>query len=99
MTYSICHLRTAKSIWNTLCIQYDGTAALLESRKINLVRQYEKLISLKGETLSQVHQHFNCLLVDFKTIGTVYSNSGIVTKFMEALPESWEMSTDIRLSL
>ena len=67
--HSVCHLRTAKDIWNTLCIQYEGTIALLESRKINLVRQYEKFISMKGETLSQVHQRFNYLLIDLKTIG------------------------------
>ena len=64
-----------------------------ESRKINLVRQYEMFISTKGETLSQVHQRFNCLLIDLKTVGTVYSNSEVITKFMDALPESWSNYT------
>jgi len=36
--HSVCHLRSAKDIWNTLCIQYEGTSVLLESRKIHLVR-------------------------------------------------------------
>ena len=89
----VCHLRSAKDIWNTLCIQYEGTSALLESRKIRLVRQYEKFICMKGETLSQVHQRFNCLLIDLKTIGTIYPNSEVVTKFMESLPKSWETYT------
>ena len=83
--HSICHVKTSKEIWDTLCIQYEGTDSLTESRKINLVRQYEMFISTKGETLSQVHQRFNCLLIDLKTVGTVYSNSVVVTKFMEAL--------------
>jgi hypothetical protein len=91
--HSVCHLRSAKDIWNTLCVQYEGTSALLESRKIHLVRQYEKFICMKGETLSQVHQRFNCLLIDLKTIGTIYPNSEVVTKFMESLPESWETYT------
>ena len=89
----VCHLRTAKDIWNTLCIQYEGIAALLESRKINPIRQYEKLISMKGETPSHVHQRFHCLLIDLKIIGTIYPNSTIVTKFVEALPESWQTYT------
>jgi len=89
----VCHLRSAKDIWNTLCIQYEGTADFLESRKINLVSQYEKFISMKGETLSQVHQRFNCLLIDLNSIRTIYPNSEIVTKFMESLPESWETYT------
>ena len=48
---------------------------------------------MKGETLSQVHQQFNCFLIGLKTIGTIYPNSEVVTKFMESLPESWETYT------
>ncbi|KAJ9547135.1 hypothetical protein OSB04_019678 [Centaurea solstitialis] len=91
--HSVCHLRSAKEIWETLCVQYEGTAVLMESRKIFLVRQYESFIHQKDETLSQLHQRFNCLLIDLKTIGTTYSNSEVVTKFMEALPEHWEIYT------
>ena len=89
----VCHLKTSKERWDTLRIQYEGTDSVIESRKINLVRQYEMFISTKGETLSQVHQRFNCLLIDLKTVGIVYSNSEVVTKFMEALPESWSNYT------
>ena len=48
----VCHLKTSKEIWDTLRIQYEDTDSLIESRKINLVRQYEMIISTKGETLS-----------------------------------------------
>ncbi|KAJ9544864.1 hypothetical protein OSB04_024571 [Centaurea solstitialis] len=89
----VCHLRSAKEIWNTLCVQYEDTAVLMESRKIFLVRQYECFIHQKDETLSQTHQRFNCLLIDLKTIGTIYSNSEVITKFMDALPEHWEIYT------
>ncbi|KAJ9544835.1 hypothetical protein OSB04_024542 [Centaurea solstitialis] len=91
--HSVCHLRSAKEIWDTLCVQYEGTAVLMESRKIFLVRQYESFIHQKDETLSQLHQRFNCLLIDLMTIGTIYPNSEVVTKFMEALPERWEIYT------
>ncbi|KAJ9552681.1 hypothetical protein OSB04_016726 [Centaurea solstitialis] len=77
----VCHLRTAKEIWNTLCVQYEGTAVLMESRKIFLVRQYKSSIHQKGETLSQTHQRFNFLFIDLKTIGTSYSNSEVITKY------------------
>src|SRR5581483_11235259 len=101
--HSISKLKTAKEIWNTLCVQYEGADALIESRKIHLIRQYEKFIAAKGETLSQTHQRFNCLLTDLKTFDIVYSNSQVITKFMEALPDHWEnytmclkMSKDIK---
>ena len=50
--HSVCHLKASKEIWDTLRIQYEGADSLLESRKINLVRQYEMFISTMGETLS-----------------------------------------------
>ena len=31
---------------------------------------------------------FNCLLIDLKAVGIVYSNSEVITKFMEALHKS-----------
>ncbi|KAJ9541715.1 hypothetical protein OSB04_028221 [Centaurea solstitialis] len=76
--HSISKLKIAKEIWDTLCIQYEGVDTLIESKKIHLIRQYEK---------------FNCLLIDLKTYGIVYSNSQGITKFMEALPEYWETYT------
>ena len=59
--HAVCHLKTSRDIWNTLCVQYVGTNSILESRKINLVQKYEMFIYGKNETLSQVHQRFNCL--------------------------------------
>ncbi|KAJ9544126.1 hypothetical protein OSB04_023833 [Centaurea solstitialis] len=76
--HSTCHLKTF---------------VLMESRKIFLVCQFENFIHIKGETLSQTHQRFNCLLIDLKTISTKYSNSEVITKFMESLPEHWKMYT------
>ncbi|KAJ9566440.1 hypothetical protein OSB04_002406 [Centaurea solstitialis] len=61
--------------------------------KIHLIRQYEKFIAVIGETLSQTHQRFNCLLIDLKTYDVTYSKSQVVTKFIEALSEYWETYT------
>ncbi|KAJ9545067.1 hypothetical protein OSB04_024774 [Centaurea solstitialis] len=36
---------------------------------------YEKFIAVKGKTLSQTHQRFNCLLIDLKTYDVSFSNS------------------------
>ncbi|KAJ9557485.1 hypothetical protein OSB04_012099 [Centaurea solstitialis] len=91
--HSISKLKTAKEIRHTLCIQYEGADALVESRKIHLIRQYEKFIAAKGETLAQTHQRFNGLLIDLKTYDVTYSNSQVIIKFMEALPEYWEKYT------
>ncbi|KAJ9544936.1 hypothetical protein OSB04_024643 [Centaurea solstitialis] len=93
VVFSLCLVLYTIISNSTLCIQYEGADALIESRKIHLIRQYEKFIAVKGETLSQIHQRFNCLLIDLKTYDVAYSKSQVVTNFMEALPEYWETYT------
>ncbi|KAI3707057.1 hypothetical protein L6452_25245 [Arctium lappa] len=88
--HSIMHLKTSKEMWETICVQYEGTTEIQETRKINLVRQYESFIAGKNESLSDVHQRFNCLIIDLRTIGRTYSNSEVLKKFLECLPESWD---------
>ncbi|KAI3681330.1 hypothetical protein L6452_36121 [Arctium lappa] len=73
--HSIMHLKTSKEIWETICVQYEGTTEIQETRKINLVRQYESFIDGKNESLSDIHQRFNCLIIDLRTVGRTYSNS------------------------
>ncbi|KAI3697975.1 hypothetical protein L6452_31082 [Arctium lappa] len=88
--HSIMHLKTSKEMWETICVQYEGTTEIQETRKINLVRQYESFIAGKNESLSDIHQRFNCLIIDLRTVGRTYSNSEVLTKFLESLPESWD---------
>ncbi|KAI3678411.1 hypothetical protein L6452_37702 [Arctium lappa] len=88
--HSIMHLKTSKEMWETICVQYEGTTEIQETRKINLVRQYESFIAGKNESLSDVHQRFNCLIIDLRTVGRTYSNSEVLTKFLECFPESWD---------
>ncbi|KAI3707468.1 hypothetical protein L6452_26018 [Arctium lappa] len=88
--HSIIHLKTSKEMWETICVQYEGTTEIQETRKINLVRQYESFIAGKIESLSDIHQRFNCLIIDLRTVGRTYSNSEVLTKFLECLPESWD---------
>ncbi|KAI3669276.1 hypothetical protein L6452_40504 [Arctium lappa] len=88
--HSIMHLKTSKEMWETICVQYEGTTKIQETRKINLVRQYESFIASKNESLSDVHQRFNCLIIDLRTVGRTYSNSEVLTKFLECLPECWD---------
>ncbi|KAI3757372.1 hypothetical protein L6452_04909 [Arctium lappa] len=88
--HSIMYLKTSKEMWETICVQYEGTTEIQETRKINLVRQYESFIAGKNESLSDVHQQSNCLIIDLITVGRTYSNSEVLTKFLECLPECWD---------
>ncbi|KAJ9557079.1 hypothetical protein OSB04_011693 [Centaurea solstitialis] len=57
--HSINKLKSTKEIWDTLCLQYEGADALMESRKIHLIRQYEKFIATElNESLALLSKHF-----------------------------------------
>ncbi|KAI3729555.1 hypothetical protein L6452_18216 [Arctium lappa] len=49
--HSIMHLKTSKEMWETICVQYEGTTEIQETRKINLVRQYESFIAVSSEII------------------------------------------------
>ncbi|KAI3685807.1 hypothetical protein L6452_35065 [Arctium lappa] len=88
--HSIMHLKTSKEMWDAICVQYEGITEIQETRKINLVRQYESFIAGKNESLYDVHQRFNCLIIDLRIAGRTYSNSEVLTKFLECLPKCWD---------
>ncbi|KAI3757499.1 hypothetical protein L6452_05038 [Arctium lappa] len=88
--HSLVNLSTAKEMWSTLCVLYEGTSEVKKSRKIALVRKYELFSYKEGESLSDYYNRFNGLLNDLKLVGRIYDNEEVLCKFMDCLPEFWE---------
>ncbi|KAI3685466.1 hypothetical protein L6452_34710 [Arctium lappa] len=88
--HSLVNLSTAKEMWSTLCVLYEGTSEVKKSKKIALVRKYELFSHEKGESLSDYYNRFNSLLNDLKLVGRIYDNEEVLCKFMDCLPEFWE---------
>lgn len=88
--HSVINCTTAKDMWKTLCIQYEGTDEIKELKKATLNRKYELFFSIKGEKLTETFNRFNCLLNDLKVVGIEKENIAQVNKFMDSLPDSWE---------
>ncbi|KAI3718528.1 hypothetical protein L6452_19402 [Arctium lappa] len=88
--HSLVNLSTAKEMWSTLCILYEGTDEVKKSKKIALVRKYKLFSHEKGEYLSDYYNRFNNLLNDLKLLGRVYDNEEVLCKFMDGLPDFWE---------
>ncbi|KAJ9544330.1 hypothetical protein OSB04_024037 [Centaurea solstitialis] len=102
----ICLIRNLgiSANYKAICLIVHGWIKLKQSRRTNgtvtagsqtgaLPLFTPELVPGKRETTEKTHQRFNCFLIDLKTIGTVYANSRVITKFMEALPEYWETYT------
>jgi len=88
--HSLLNLPTAKEMWDTLGVLYEGTKEVRKSNKICLVRKYELFSHEKGESRSSYFNRFNCLLNDLKALGKVYEKGEVLCKFMECLPDFWE---------
>ncbi|KAI3728046.1 hypothetical protein L6452_16674 [Arctium lappa] len=88
--HSLVNLSTAKEMWSTLCVLYEGTSEVKKSKKITLVRKYELFSHEKGESLSDYYNRFNSLLNDLKLVGRIYDNEEVLCKFIDCLPEFWE---------
>lgn len=88
--HSLLNLSTAKEMWDTLSVLYEGTKEVRKSNKICLVRKYELFSHEKGESLPAYFNRFNCLLNDLKVLGKVYDNEEVLCKFMDCLPDFWE---------
>ncbi|KAJ9548298.1 hypothetical protein OSB04_020841 [Centaurea solstitialis] len=88
--HSLVNFPTAKEMWSTLCVLYEGSNEVKKSKKITLVRKYELFSHEKGESLTNYYNRFNILLNDLLLLGKVYDNEERLNKFMDGLPEFWE---------
>ncbi|KAI3684878.1 hypothetical protein L6452_34105 [Arctium lappa] len=96
---SLVNLKTAKDMWSTLCVLYEGTSEVKKSKKISLVRRYEFFSHEKGESLPSYYNRFNSLLNELKLVEKLYDNEEIICKFMDGLPDFWNtLSTCIKTS-
>ncbi|KAJ9553132.1 hypothetical protein OSB04_017177 [Centaurea solstitialis] len=87
--HSLVNFPTAKEMWSTLCVLYEGSNEVKKSKKITLVRKYELFSHEKGEYLTNYYNRFNSVLNDL-LMGKVYENEEVLNKFMDELPEFWE---------
>ncbi|KAJ9566374.1 LOW QUALITY PROTEIN: hypothetical protein OSB04_002340 [Centaurea solstitialis] len=88
--HSLVNFSTAKEMWSTLCVLYEGSNEVKKSKKISLVRKYELFCHEKGESITNYYNRFNSLLNDLLLLGKVYDNEEVLNKFMDGLPEFWE---------
>ncbi|KAI3692943.1 hypothetical protein L6452_32768 [Arctium lappa] len=86
--HSLVNLSTAKEMWSTLCVLYEGTSEVKKSRKIALVRKYELFSYEEGESLSDYYNRFNGLLNDLKLVGRIYDNEEVLKSITKDIKSS-----------
>ena len=87
--HSIKMCPTAKKMWETLTVMYEGSSTSMESTITTLTRKYERFFSLRNESLTDTHTRFNALVNDLITVGMFKSNDVLKSKFLDSLPPKW----------
>ncbi|GJX50472.1 hypothetical protein Tco_0277317, partial [Tanacetum coccineum] len=77
---------TAKEIWKTLLITYQGNSQVKDNKIDLLVQQYEQFIISQDES---AFARFNTIITSLKALDEGYSSKNYVRKFLRALHPKW----------
>nr|XP_043639289.1 uncharacterized protein LOC122610360 [Erigeron canadensis] len=80
---------TAKKMWSTLTVMFEGCSTSMESTITTLTRRYERFFSLRNESLTDTHTCFNALVNDLTVVGITKKNEVLKSIFLDSLPPKW----------
>ena len=86
----LLHCNSAKELWDALKEQFGGTEEVIENNREILNQQYETFSHVKGESLTQQFERFNCLISELKLVGLTYPNSTLNHRFLRSLLDKWD---------
>ncbi|GKC90893.1 hypothetical protein Tco_1151542 [Tanacetum coccineum] len=81
--------KTAKEVWYTLIITYQGNSQVKNCKIDLLTQEYERFSILNEETIDSGFTRFNAIVTSLKSLDLDYSSKNHVRKFLCALPLKW----------
>nr|AJE29371.1 putative gag protein [Coffea canephora] len=82
--------KSAKDIWDKLCVFHEGNQDIKEQKKSLLVSQYEFFKMHPLENVDKMCSRFCDIIEDLKLLGKEYSLGEKNRKILNALPKEWE---------
>lgn len=76
----------AKSMWEELVTQYEGTPETMVNRKVALNKKYESFFALPKENLTETYIRFTNLVNQLKALGISKDPEILLEKFCDILP-------------
>ncbi|GJR91396.1 hypothetical protein Tco_0215407 [Tanacetum coccineum] len=91
--------KTAKEIWDTLLITYQGNTQVKDNKLDLLVQQYKQFTIPEEESIDNAFARFNTIITSLKALDEGFSSKNYVRKFLRALHLKWRAKvTDIEES-
>ena len=80
---------TAKEIWDSLVLSYEGSSQVRETKASMLVSQYELFKMEFDESIENRFGRFQTLCHGLKALGKSYTTTDHVRKILRSLPKQW----------
>jgi len=80
---------TAKTMFASLCSNYEGNKKVKEAKALMLVHQYELFKMKDDETIEEMYSRFQTLVSGLQILKKSYVASNHVSKILRSLPARW----------
>nr|GEV12619.1 zf-CCHC domain-containing protein/UBN2 domain-containing protein [Tanacetum cinerariifolium] len=87
--------KTAKDIWQSLLITYQGNSQVKDKKIDLLVQQYEQFTILEEESIDSTFARFNFIITSLKALDEGFFNKNYVRKFLRALHPKWRAKVTV----
>ncbi|KAI0530875.1 hypothetical protein KFK09_000423 [Dendrobium nobile] len=88
MRVSTC--KSGKDIWDRLCITYEGTNEVKQSRFNNLLHDYELFFMKLNEYISNIDTRFTQIVTSLHALGRKLTNAEKVNKIICCFPSAYD---------
>ncbi|KAI0524637.1 hypothetical protein KFK09_004014 [Dendrobium nobile] len=88
MRVSTC--KSGKDIWDRLCITYEGTNEVKQSRLNILLHDYELFHMKPNESISDMYTRFTQIVTSLHALGRELTNAEMVNKILRCLPTAYD---------
>ncbi|KAI0519582.1 hypothetical protein KFK09_007033 [Dendrobium nobile] len=88
MRVSTC--KSGKDIWDRLCITYEGTNEVKQSRLNILLHDYELFRMKPNESISDMYTRFTQIVTSLHALGRELTNAEMVNKILRCLPTTYD---------
>ncbi|XP_057252230.1 uncharacterized protein LOC130592092 [Beta vulgaris subsp. vulgaris] len=80
---------TAKEIWETLELAYEGTSEVRRSKVDMLMSKYETFNMNRDENIRDMFTRFMTIINELKSLGKDFTNEDLVRKILRSLTGKW----------
>jgi len=88
-TNRISGCSSAKEIWDTLELAFEGTSEVKRSKIDLIMSKYELFAMNKNEKINDCFRRFMTIVNDLRSLGKSFSDEDLVRKILRSLTDAW----------